>query len=378
MAERFSFRRIRAIMAKEFTQLRRDRMTFRMILMIPIMQLFIFGYAINSDPKHLPAALLAQDHSQFARTIEAGLKNSDYFNIEREVHSDAEGKELLQQGAVQFVITIPENFGRDLVRGSRPQMLIEADATDPIASSGALGAAQGILETALAHDLIGPLAKLLGKPDPVNLEIHRAYNPEGFSRYNIVPGLMGTILTFTGIMMTALSITRERERGTMENLLAMPVKPLEVMAGKIAPYVIIGYMQAFIIVIAARFLFGVPIMGSMFLLSAVLIVFISCNLALGFTLSAAAQNQTQAMQGTMFVALPSILLSGFIFPFRGMPLWAQAIGSAIPNTYFMRIVRGILLKGNGLTEIWPNLWPLLIFMLVITAIAMKRYRRTLD
>jgi ABC-2 type transport system permease protein len=373
-----SFSRIRAVMKKEFTQLLRDRTTFGMIIMIPIMQLLVFGFAINSDPKYMPTALLDRDHSTFSRSLVAGLKNSEYFAVDHEVGSEEQAHLLLQQGGMQFIVTIPEHFGRDLVRGKTPPLLIEADATDPTATATAFGAVGGIADSALKHDLIGPLAHLKAKPGPVEMRVHRSYNPEGFSRYNIVPGLMGIVLTMTGIMMTALAITRERERGTMENLLAMPVRPIEVMAGKITPYVMIGYAQSFIIVIVARLLFGIPVQGSLFLLSAVLIIFISCNLALGFTISAGAQNQMQAMQMSMFITLPSILLSGFMFPFLGMPWWAQAIGSLIPNTYFIRIVRGILLKGNGFIEIWPNLWPLMLFMVVVTLIAMKRYRRTLD
>ncbi len=378
MNDGFSFRRMRAVLVKEFIQLRRDKTTFGMILFIPFMQLLLFGYAINTDPKHLPAAVLARDDSPFARSFVAGLENSEYFSIDRGVTSEEEALLLLRRGTMQFIVTIPENFGRDLVRGTRPQVLIEADATDPIATAGAIAAVSGIVDTAIGHDLTGPLAHLKAVPEPVNVVVHAAYNPEGLSRYNVVPGLMGVVLTMTGIMMTALAITRERERGTMENLLAMPAKPIEVMAGKIAPYVMIGYLQAAIIVTVAKLLFGVPILGSLVLLSAVLIVFISCNLALGFTLSANAANQMQAMQMSMMMTLPSILLSGYIFPFRGMPIWAQAIGSLLPVTYFMRIVRGILLKGNGLLEIWPNLWPLFLFMVVVTVFAMKRYKRTLD
>ena len=378
MKDGFSFRRMRAIMMKEFIQLRRDKTTFGMILFIPLMQLTLFGYAINTDPKHLPAAVLSRDESQFARSFVAGLENSQYFSIDRMIGSEDEGRLLLRQGTVQFVVTIPEHFGRDLVRGTRPQVLIEADATDPIATAGALAAVSVVVDTAIGHDLTGSLSSLKATPQPADVIVHRSYNPEGLSRYNVVPGLMGIVLTMTGVMMTALAITRERERGTMENLLAMPAKPIEVMAGKIAPYVMIGYIQASIIVLAAKILFGVPLLGSLVLLSGVLIVFISCNLALGFTLSANAQNQMQAMQMSMMTTLPSILLSGYIFPFRGMPLWAQGIGSLLPVTYFLRIVRGILLKGNGIAEIWPNLWPLFLFMVVITAFAMKRYKRTLD
>jgi ABC-2 type transport system permease protein len=378
MKDGFSFRRMKAVMIKELTQLRRDRTTFGMILFIPLMQLVLFGYAINTDPKHLPAAVLARDNSEFARSFVAGLQNSEYFSINKSVTSEEEARLLLRRGTMQFIITIPENFGRDLVRGTHPQVLIEADATDPIATAGALAAVSGVVDTAIGHDLKGSLSGLKATPEPADIVVHRAYNPEGLSRYNVVPGLMGIVLTMTGVMMTALAITRERERGTMENLLAMPAKPIEVMTGKIAPYVMIGYIQSAIIVTAAKILFGVPILGSLLLLSGVLVVFISCNLALGFTLSANAQNQMQAMQMSMMTTLPSILLSGYIFPFRGMPLWAQGVGSLLPVTYFMRIVRGILLKGNGLLEIWPNLWPMLVFLVVITTFAMKRYKRTLD
>lgn len=374
----FSFRRARAIMAKEFLQLLRDRATLAMIVLIPVVQLLLFGYALNTDPKHLPTATLVHDHSVFARSFLAGLKNSEYFNIVHEAASEEEADFLVQQGKVLFVVDIPENFGRDLVRGVRPAILIEADATDPVATGNALGAINGILSTVLDHDLRGELSTLKGKPDPVEIRLQKRYNPEGFTSYNIIPGLVAVILMMTGIMMTSLAMTRERERGTMETLLAMPVRPIEVMIGKILPYVIIGYLQAFIIILSSKVLFDVPIEGSLFLMSAALLIYISCNLATGFTLSASSQNQTQAIQMTMMITLPSIMLSGFLFPFSGMPGWARVIGNMIPTTYFIRIARGIILKGNGIAEIWPNLWPLFIFMAVATLVAMKRYRRTLD
>ncbi len=374
----FSFRRAGAVLAKEFTQLRRDTVTLRMIIMIPIMQLLLFGYALNTDPKHLPAAVLSQDNSAISRAIVAALKNTEYFSIDYDITSDDQGHELIKRGNVLFVISIPPHFERDLVRGDHPQILIEADASDPVAASGALAAANGMMERVFNQELKGPLAALKNNPPPITLVSHRLFNPEGFTRYNIVPGLIATILTMTGIMMTALSMTRERERGTMENLLAMPVRPLEVMAGKITPYVMIGFFQSAMIVFFAHFLFGVPVIGSLGLLFGALTIFITCNMALGFTLSAAAQNQTQALQMSFMIMLPSILLSGFLFPFLGMPHWAQAIGSAIPATHFIAISRGILLKGSNFMEIWPHLWPLLVFMVVITLIAMKRYRRTLD
>jgi ABC-2 type transport system permease protein len=321
---------------------------------------------------------LVKDNSSFARTFVAGLKNTDYFSIDRETFSENEARSFLQKGLTQFVVTIPENFSRDLVRGQKPAILIEADATDPTASAGALSAVSGVIDTVIRSELTGPLAYLKNGPAPFSVETHRLYNPEGFSRYNIVPGLMGIVLTITGVMMTALALTRERERGTMENLLSMPVSPFEVMVGKIAPYMIIAYVQSTIIILAAKLLFSVPLLGSLALLGVALLVFIICNLGLGFTVSAGARNQMQAMQFSFFLFLPSVMLSGFMFPFRGMPAWAQAIGHSIPATYFIRIVRGVMLKGASFAEVWPNLWPLLIFMVVTAVIAMKLYRRTLD
>lgn len=370
--------RIYAILKKEFTQLKRDRSTFAMILLIPIVQLLLFGYAINNDPKHLPTAVISRDNSIFARSFITGLKNSEYFNISSNIRSDEEGRELLQKGKVQFVITIPENYGRDLIRGNIPDILVEADATDPTATMGAIAALNGILDSVLERDLKDGFSQLIGTPPPVNIIIHKLYNPEGFTRYNIVPGLIGMVLTLTGVMMTALALTKERERGTMENLLAMPVKAIEVMVGKIAPYVLIGYFQSMMILLAAKFLFDVPIIGSLWLLSLSLIFFIICNLSLGFSISTVAKNQTQAMQMSFMVFLPSIMLTGFMFPFVGMPNWAQSLGSLIPMTYFVRIVRAILLKGGTFVEIWPNLWPLMLFMVLISAFTIKVYKKTLD
>lgn len=375
---RLSWRRTLAVFVKEFQQMLRDRLTFAMAVGVPILQLVLFGYAINTDPKHMPTAVLAQDHGQIARSFVAGLKNSDYFNIEREAADETEARRLLQEGLVQFVVTIPEGFERSLVRGEKPALLIQADATDPTAAAGALAAVSGVVDTLIKRNLTGPLAYLKNDKAPFEVRVHKLYNPEGFSRYNIVPGLMGITLTMTGIVMTALALTRERERGTMENLLSMPVRPIEVMTGKVAPYVIIAYVQSALILFAAKFLFDVPILGNLFLLFSVLGIFIVCNLALGFTISTAAQNQMQAMQLSFMPFLPTVLLSGFMFPFRGMPVWAQALGNLLPATYYIRIVRGILLKGSTLIEIWPNVWPLMLFMALVTAVAMKLYRRTLD
>jgi ABC-2 type transport system permease protein len=373
-----SFARLWGIEVKEFVQMRRDRLTFAMILGIPLLQLTLFGYAINSDPRRLPAAVLVADQGPQSRTLLAALKNSTYFDFTRQVHSEAEGREVLARGEVQFVINIPENFSRDFLRSDRPAVLIEADASDPAATGGALGALSTLLTSALQNDLKGPLAFLAGGASPVEVRVHSLYNPEAITQYNIVPGLMGVILTMTMIMITGLAITRERERGTMENLLSMPTRPIEVLVGKITPYIFVGYIQVAVILTAAHFLFHVPMNGSIALLLLVVLIFIAANLAMGITFSTIAKNQLQAMQMTFFVFLPSILLSGFMFPFRGMPHWAQVIAEVLPLTHFLRIVRGILLKGNGVAEIMPELWPIALFAAVILGIGIKRYRQTLD
>ena len=380
MSERshFSGRRLGAMIVKEFTQMRRDRLTFAMMLGIPVIQLLLFGLAINSDPRHLPAAVLVADHGPQARTILHALKNSTYYDFVREVKTEREGRDLLARGQVQFVINIPENFSRDLQRGDRPALLVEADATDPAATGQALGSLSNLFEQALGNDLKGPLAFLAGTDGPVDVRVHALYNPESITQYNIVPGLMGVILTMTMVMITGLAITRERERGTMENLLSMPTRPSEVLIGKIVPYILVGYVQVGIILLVARFLFHVPMFGSIPLLLVATFVFIAANLALGITISTVARNQLQAMQMTFFVFLPSILLSGFMFPFRGMPRWAQWLGEALPLTHFLRIVRGVMLKGNGLVDVLPDAAAIGAFVLVVGSMALLRYRQTID
>ena len=374
----FSPGRLWAMIRKEFIQLRRDRLTFAMMIGIPLIQLTLFGFAINGDPKHLPTLVVVQDESPFARSLVTAMRLSDYFAIESTSLGAAEASQQLSRGQVQFVITIPPGFSRALQRGERPVLLMEADATDPSATANAINAMQLLSPSALRHDLQGPLASLAQDPSPFELRIHRRYNPEGITQYNTVPGLMGVILTMTMIMMTALGITREVERGTMENLLATPIRPFEVMIGKIAPYLLIGLVQVTIILSATRWLFGVPFLGSLSLLIGVIMLFIAANLVVGITISSQARNQTQAMQMTFFFFLPSIIISGFMFPFRGMPLWAQWIGELLPTTHFIRITRGIMLRGNSFTDIWPELWPLLLFTALVMAIGLRRFRRTLD
>ncbi len=375
---RFSFKRLWAVVVKEFIQMRRDRLTFGMMVGIPMIQLMLFGFAINSDPKHLPTAVIAQDHSPFTRTFIWSLKNSRYFDLVTVAESEREVQFLLDEGDVQFVIHIPEDFSRKLMRGERPKLLLQADATDPAATGNAIAAINTLVTGVFDRDLKGPLQKLRNKPGPVEMQIHRHYNQEGKTQYNIVPGLMGVVLTMTMIVITALAITRERERGTMENLLATPARPAEVMFGKIIPYIMVGYIQTGLILVAAKFLFNVPMLGSIPLLLALMLVFIAANLAVGITFSTIAKNQLQAMQMSFFFFLPSILLSGFMFPFRGMPEWAQHIGSALPLTHFLRLVRGILLKGNTLTEAYTHIWPIAVFLVIVMTIGIKRYRQTLD
>jgi len=373
--------RFLAILIKEFRQVRRDRLTFAMMVAVPILQLILFGFAINTDPKHLPLAVVIADESEFSRSFVAGLENSQYFRVTERPKSEAEANRLLDDGDVQFVLVIPAGFSRQLLRGEHPGILLAADATDPSAAGNALAALNTIGQQAMARELTAATAmphSSVAADTPFDLRVQRRYNPESLSRYNIVPGLIGVIQTMTMIMMTALAMTRERERGTMENLLATPARPFEVMVGKIVPYILIGYVQAVVILTAAWLMFDMPIVGSLTLLSWSLALFMAANLAVGFTFSTIARNQLQAMQLTFFFFLPSMLLSGFMFPFRGMPGWAQAIGEILPLTHFLRIVRGILLKGNTLADIVPNLWPIGAFMVGAGIVAMLRYRQTLD
>ncbi len=373
-----SFARLITVMRKEFIQLRRDRLTFAMMVGIPIIQLTLFGYAINGDPKHLPTVVVAEEQSAFARSLTAALTVSDYFDILSTSATQADADRMLAEGSAQFALVIPPDFSRKLIRGERAQVLLDADATDPTATGNAIAALNQLAPGALARDLGGPLASHAAAPPPFDVVVQRRYNPDGLTAWNVVPGLMGVILTMTMIMMTGLALTREVERGTMENLLATPVRPVEVMVGKILPFILIGFVQVVLILLAARLLFKVPFVGGMSLLLFGVLVFIAANLVVGITISSVARNQMQAMQMTFFFFLPSMLLSGFMFPFRGMPAWAQFIGEALPLTHFLRLARGVMLKGNGFVEVWPHLWPLLLFITIVLAIGLKRFRKTLD
>ncbi len=374
----FSFARTWAVFVKEFQQILRDRLTFAMAVGIPILQLVLFGYAINSDPKQLPTAVVTAEQGPLVRSLLTALQHSDYFRVVQSGGSERQADAAMARGELQFIVVVPPGFERQLLRGQRPALFVAADATDPAAAGNAIAALNALAAQALAHDLTGALRPLADAPPPYELRVHRRYNPEGLSRVNIVPGLIGTILTMTMIMFTGLAMTRERERGTMENLLATPARPAEVMLGKIAPYVVIGYVQLMVIMGAAWVLFSVPMVGSRPLLGAMIGVFIVANLAVGFTFSTLARNQLQAVQMTLFFFLPSMLLSGFMFPFAGMPRWAQWIGEVLPLTHFLRIVRGIMLKGSTLADVLPELWALLAFSAVVSAVALLRYQKTLD
>ncbi len=378
MGKSIQFNRWWAIVLKEFLQLKRDRITFAMMLVLPIVQLALFGFAINTDPKHLPTAVISYDNSEFSRTLLSSMQTSEYFAIDPTYTTEEEAHKGLQQGSLLFTLTIPADFSRTLLRGEHPSLLFEADATDPIAVSTALGSMEGIMAQVFHKDLVGSLSRFAPTQAPFDLRIHKLYNPNGINRYNIIPGLMGTIMTMTLSMMTALAITRERERGTMENLLATPARPLEIMLGKIIPYVFIGLIQASVIVCASHCLFGVPFNGSITLLYSVALLFIAVNLTIGITISSLAQNMLQAMQLTIFYFLPSILLSGFMFPFLGMPKWAQHVGEVLPLTYFNRLIRGIILKDTSFCQLWPNIWPLMLIALVMMTLSVRFYKKTLD
>jgi ABC-2 type transport system permease protein len=358
-------------------QLRRDRLTFGMMIGVPIMQLVLFGYAINSDPKRLPTAVVAADQGPLVRSIVRAVENSDYFEV-RATPTESEAERLIARGEVQFALVFSNDFSTRMLRGERPPLVVFADATDPSATGNAVAALQQLPALALTYDLKGPLASLAPGAMPFEVRLHKRYNPEGITNYNVVPGLMGVILTMTLVMMTAMAMTRERERGTLENLLATPVRPFEVMLGKILPYVGIGYIQVLIVYVAARLLFRVPMEGSFGVLSAALLLFIVATLCVGFTFSTIARSQMQSMQMTMFYFLPNMLLSGFMFPFHGMPHWAQWLGEVLPLTHFLRMVRAIMLKGSTWSDVVPQSWPIVVFILVVGAVALKRYRQTLD
>lgn len=397
MSDHFSFLRLWGLIVKEFTQFKRDHSTFAMVISLPIVQLILFGLAINTNPKYLPSALINYDNGPFSRTLIHEMENTQYFQFDHYPRSEEDAKKLMDTHQVLFTLSIPPDFSRKLVRGEQPSALLEVDGTDPVSVAYAVSAANGLLSAIPApsamiastsalpltnslfqFDLIGPLQGLNPKKNPANLLIHTKYNPNAITQYNIVPGLLGTVLTLTFVMVASMALTRERERGTMETLLATPILPLEVIIGKSIPFLVVGYLQVMIVIFIATAFFQVPLLGNVGLLFMVALPFILANLSVGMTISTFAKTQLEASQYGIFFFLPSMLLSGFAFPFKGMPSWAQWIGNVLPLTHFINIVRGLMLKGIGFAAIWVDLWPILVFMLVMLFVALKRYRQTLD
>ncbi|SFJ05143.1 ABC transporter permease [Celeribacter neptunius] len=378
LANIFAWSRFYAVLVKEFIQMRRDRVTFGMMIGVPLMQLLLFGYAIDTDPHNLPTLIEVADESPVVRSLTAAMDTSDYFDFIGIVTSEAASDEALKDGTASVILTIPPGFEADLIRGVTPELLLTVDASDPVAAGGAIGAMSGVVETAIGQSLNGPLSFAAKSPAPFDLVIHRAFNPSGETSLNIVPGLLAVILSMTMVLITAVAIVRESEKGTMESLIATPVTPSEVMLGKILPYVFVGYVQTAVFLLAARALFSVPFSGSFLAFFLGFNLYIIVNLAIGFLVSTVARTQMQAMQLSFFTILPTILLSGFMFPFAAMPGWAQAIGTAIPATHFLRLVRKVMLKGGGLAEVTQDMAAIAVILLVVVAVALKRYRQTLD
>ena len=374
----FSFARLGALLIKEFIQMRRDRITFAMMLGVPLMQLVLFGFAINNDPKSLPTALVAISNDQYTRAMVSALQMTGYYHFDYVAQSAAEAEALMAKGVVSFVVTIPADFARRVERGDNPQILIEADATDPSAASGAVSTLSKVASQALLRAQGMQATAAESARGQLQVVVHQRYNPEGVSQYNIVPGLLGVILQMTMVMMTAMALTRETERGTMENLLAMPSSPAEIMLGKVLPFLVVGAVQMVVVLVAAKLLFSVPFVGSLTLLLSAVLVFVLALVLLGYTISTMARSQMQAMQLTFFFFLPSIMLSGFMFPYRGMPGWAQVLGEIFPLTHFLRITRAVMLKGADFNAIGTEVGWLLLFVVVFAGTALLRFRRTLD
>lgn len=378
MKNRFSFYRLWGLIVKEFTQFRRDRNTFAMVIGLPIVQLTLFGLAINTNPKYLSTALINADGGPFSRTLVHELENTEYFKFDHYPATEEDAGKLMATHQVLFTLNIPPDFSRKLVRGEHPSALLEVDGTDPVSVAYAVSASTNLMPTVFQYDLQGPLASLNYKGPAANLLVHTKYNPSGITQYNIVPGLLGTVLTMTFVMVASMALTREKEQGTMENLLSTPVLPVEVIIGKAMPFIIVGYLQVIIVMFIATYLFKIPLLGSELLLLTLALPFILANLFVGIMISTLANTQLEASQVSLFFFLPSMLLSGFAFPFKGMPIWAQWIGNVLPLSHFINIVRGIMLKGIGFAEAWVDLWPILVFMFVMLFIALNRYRQTLD
>lgn len=377
MSALFSVTRLRALLAKEVIQMRRDRLTFAMMLGIPLLQLMLFGFAINTDPKELPAALVAPTQDRFTRAMVSALELTGYYRFVATAATAAEAEEMISRGDVAFVVTVPSDFGRRIERNDRATLLIEADATDPSVASGAISTLSTVASDALSREA-GLDAGTSSAGMLPSIIVHRRYNPDGITQYNIVPGLLGVILQLTMVMMTAMALTREIERGTMENLLSMPATPLEIMLGKVMPYLAVGAVQVAVVLAVSKLVFNIPFVGSLPLLLSGVFVFVCALVILGYLISTVARTQMQAMQLTFFFFLPSLLLSGFMFPYRGMPGWAQGLGELLPLTHFLRLIRSVMLKGADAQTVAGSFVALSVFAFGLAIISLVRFRRTLD
>jgi len=364
------------VVIKEIHELRRDKITIAMVFITPLLQLVILGYAVNMDARNIPTALLNYDAQYMSHVFVSAAQNTGYFSM-IPVQSEKAAKSAFLRGDIIFIVTIPEGFTRRILRDEKPQILIQGDAIDPLTIGNALSAITQAAKTMFLQDLPPSLRNEV-TADEFELIIHRMFNPEGITQYNTIPGIIGSILSTTLILMTALAIIRERESGAIENMLISPLTSLEVLTGKIIPYVIIGLFQSFFILFCAVYLFNIPLLGNIFLLFTVLMIYIFLCLSIGITISSVARNQLQALQMSSFYFIPSVMLSGFISPFISMPVWAQWIGACLPLTYFIRLIKGIMLKGNAFTVLLSDLLPLLLLAVIIMLIALKSFRKTLD
>ncbi|KTD40252.1 ABC transporter permease [Legionella parisiensis] len=380
LAQGISLTRLGGLIRKEFILVSRDRGTIAMLVILPIMLLILFGFAIEFDPKHLPTTIISYDNSPLTRSYVSSLEASGYFKVIYEGFDENKRNEDFANGKISFAFTIPPNFTRKYVRNENPQLLVEIDGSDPGSSASALSNALPILNQTLDRFNKQGLgfSSTTHSNRSVDLITHRLYNESNISSYNIVPGLIGVLLTLTLVMLTSTAITSEKETGTMEMLLSTPLKPLEIILGKVIPYIVLGYLQLTSILIFGKVLIHIPTEGSILLLYIAVAPFLIANLMVGMIFSTIARLPMQAMQLSVFFQLPSMFLSGYIFSFYGMPTWAQFLGYCLPMTYFTRIARGILLKGNTLSQIVPNILPILLIAFILIILTGKIFRTKLD
>jgi len=371
--------RFLAIAWKELIQLRRDRPTLAMMVGLPVMQLLLFGYAINTDVRHIPTVIYDQDQSAESRDMIRRLEATGFYDMVGSVRSYAETQDAMRSGRARVSLVVPVDFSESIHAGRPTSLQLVVDGSDPQTVASAINTAASLSAQRSLEIMVGRLSKsALGvSVTPLSLEPVTWYNPELRTATYVVPGLVGVILTMTMIMLTAMAIARERERGTLEQLIVSPVRRIELIAGKIVPYVAIGYIQMSLILLVGRLVFDVPLVGSLGLLYALASVFIAANLSLGLFFSTIATTQQQAMQMSFFFMLPNILLSGFMFPFEAMPKPAQWLSQALPLTHFMRIVRGITLKGAGFSDALPELVWLFGILTVLVTLAALRFSKKL-